>query len=183
MKTIVSIFLGLLVFSMVYGQCDNTAAYKATVIRVTDADTIHVMRADGTKAIIRFAAVDTPESDQAFGPEAAAVTKRLYGGQVTVAPVITKGEVTVDRYKRTIANVYSNGVDINAELLAAGLAWNYLDEQHPDKDKYRLLVDNAKKAGIGIWSLPNPIPPTAWRKMVPKPSYGSAKCPTINSCK
>ena len=68
-----------------------------------------------------------------------------------------------DRYGRTIAWIYVNGVSLNKELLKAGLAWHY-KRYSKDRD-LAILEAEARAKKIGLWSDPNPIPPWEWRRI------------------
>ncbi len=63
----------------------------------------------------------------------------------------------IDRYGRTVARVIVDGADASLELVKAGLAWHYT--QYSDDPELAKAEQAARSRGIGIWSLPNPIPP------------------------
>ena len=108
------------------------------VVRVVDGDTIIVAR-DGEEERVRILGVDTPEvarSGQAgerCADEATAFTEELLSG-AEVSIIADPSQAETDRYGRTLAYVEADGVDVSAELLAAGLAEVY--ESAPDIDRY-----------------------------------------------
>ena len=61
-----------------------------------------------------------------------------------------------------------NGGDVNIEQVRRGMAWHYKAyerEQAPAQRKeYAAVEDAAKAAGIGLWALPNPVPPWEFRR-------------------
>lgn len=69
-----------------------------------------------------------------------------------------------DRYGRTVADVMLlDGRSLNKEMVAHGYAWWY--KQYSPKDvELAQLERQAKDAGLGLWSQPDPIPPWEWRK-------------------
>ncbi len=71
-------------------------------------------------------------------------------------------KVTVDRYGRIEGRVYVDGVDVNRELVAGGVAWVYRKYSN-DADLLELEAD-ARQKGLGLWADPNPIPPWEWRR-------------------
>jgi len=94
--------------------------FTGGVVKVSDGDTIKVMRESGT-VNVRLHGVDAPEKNQAFGDVATEfTTAKVYGRTVRV-------DVTdVDRYGRLVGIVFTEGSrTLNQELVAAGLAWWY----------------------------------------------------------
>ena len=131
--------------------------FSATVADVTDGDTIVVWK-NGNRTVIRLAGIDSPERQQPFGKEAAAFTADL-----TLGKIVTVRPVTIDRYHRTVADVYlAKGKSVSVELLHAGLAWWY---RRYSRDKALSHYEKAARtAGRGLWSQPNPVPPWKYRR-------------------
>ncbi|MBK6806120.1 MAG: thermonuclease family protein [Betaproteobacteria bacterium] len=74
------------------------------------------------------------------------------------ALVATRG---TDGYGRTLARVAVDGVDLGEAQLRDGLAWVY---RRYTKDRAMIAIeDEARAARRGLWSLPDPEPPWAWR--------------------
>lgn len=123
---------------------------------VRDGDTIEVMRS-GRAVSIRLEGIDCPESGQDFGTRAKQfASTAAFGKQVTVVPK------EYDRYSRIVARVIVGWQDVSLELLKAGMAWHYKEySSDPDLTKAK---EDARAKQIGIWSLPNPIPPWAYRR-------------------
>ena len=67
----------------------------------------------------------------------------------------------IGRYKRTLAVVLLDGVNVNLEMVRRGLAWRFVKYS---KDKALLDAQNAAKgARRGLWADPGPVPPWEWR--------------------
>lgn len=76
--------------------------------------------------------------------------------------VVKVWETDTDRYGRTVAFVFSNGVDLNKELLKAGLVWHY--KKYSRDVEFAKLENKARASKIGLWSEPDPVPPWKFRK-------------------
>lgn len=119
---------------------------RVTVESVYDGDTI---KAGGR--VIRYIGIDTPEKDEPFYLEARKRNAELLKGRKVVV-VVCKGE-PVDRYGRTLAWVYADGVLVNGQLLADGLARRFIIPPCGLEKLQELIKfeSEAKRAGRGIW--------------------------------
>jgi len=113
---------GLLrVQSYIHGK-KITGAFTAKVIEITDGDTIKVLMPNNDEIKVRFDSIDCPEKGQDYSIEAAQATgKLLLGKNVEIHSTGT------DRYIRTLAFVFVDGVDVSEKLVADGCAWNYVE--------------------------------------------------------
>ncbi|MCR4288117.1 MAG: thermonuclease family protein [Deltaproteobacteria bacterium] len=84
--------------------------------RVIDGDTIVV----SGLGHVRYIGVDTPEAGEPFYDEAKKRNTELVGGKGLRLEIC--GPSPRDRYGRTLALVYANGIFVNEELLKQGLA-------------------------------------------------------------
>ena len=146
----------LLVFLL---STDIAFSFEGKVVSVTDGDTIKVLTENKELIKIRLAEIDTPEKKQPWGRKA----KKALSGFLNQKTVSVK-PVTKDRYGRTIAHIYSDGVNINREMVKTGNAWVYRKYM-----KDRTLLDDedyARKHKLGLWGLPESqrVPPWKWRK-------------------
>jgi len=81
--------------------------------------------------------------------------------------------------RRLICNVYVSEpgcdgpecpqtVDIGLAQVRAGMAWwyrRYAKEQTAeDRERYEAAENEARKAGVGLWSEPDAVPPWEWRR-------------------
>ena len=89
------------------------AAGPATLVSVGDGDTIRVTTAKGQKVTIRMDCIDAPETAQGeSGAQATLMLNQLLGAE----PVEIRPQ-TVDRYGRTVAEVYAGGRNVNQEIV------------------------------------------------------------------
>jgi micrococcal nuclease len=121
--------------------------------RVVDGDTIIVF----PELVIRLIGVNTPETVkpehpvEPLGPEATAFTKHfLAGGTVR----LSFDRERVDRYGRFLAYVWVGDEMLNEALLRAGLARYEPQFRYSEsvKRRFRQAQQDAKQAGLGIWS-------------------------------
>jgi len=91
------------------------------VVRVADGDTVTLLDSTNTQIRIRLYGIDCPEHGQDFSNVAKQFTSDL-----CFSKMITVDVKDVDRYGRTVGIVWTpDSVNVNLELLHAGLAWHY----------------------------------------------------------
>jgi micrococcal nuclease len=124
---------------------------------VIDGDTIEVLK--GGKAVkIRLNGIDCPEKNQAFGSRAKQYTSSLiFGKKVRVK------EKELDRYGRTIADIYLGDVWVNQVIVENGYAWHY--KRYSNDKSLDAAERNARKARLGLWSDLSPVPPWEFRSV------------------
>lgn len=135
------------------------ADINCKVVGVHDGDTFTCLDSNKTQLKVRMAEIDTPESKQPYGTKSQQALSDLVFGK----DVALKVQAT-DRYGRTVARAYVGSTDVNSELVAQGAAWVY---RQYSKDKSLIgLEDQARKAKLGLWALPESerVPPWEWRK-------------------
>lgn len=137
----------------------SAADFTAKVIAVLDGDTVLVKRANGLLKI-RLAEIDAPEKTQTFGETSRrSLSGMVLGKQVKVA------SQAVDQYGRMVAHLDLDGLDVNAEQIRRGMAWEY---SHFHGNRALLaLQQEAREAPRGLWALAEPMPPWEWRKQHP----------------
>lgn len=155
----VAILVGSRVDKPIVAEAKLDHTFTGICTHVVDGDTLDV--ANGTEVRrVRLRGIDAPESKQPFGAAAKAyLAKRIEKKQVTV--IWRKTE----KYGRLLGDVYagpSNELYVNKDLIHAGLAWRYYDPS-PEWDK---LQAKAKAVRMGLWSDPDAIEPSEWRKGV-----------------
>jgi len=141
----------------------------ATVISITDGDTVRVRLESGKEEAVRLIGVDTPESTreiEPFGKEAAAFTRRELDGKT----VFLETDISErDRFGRLLAYVWlvqpanDNEAEVrvkmfNAELLLQGYA--QLMTITPNvkyTDMFLKFEREARNAGKGLWAAAEPI--------------------------
>ena len=164
---------------------DIACRTEGKVIKITDGDTVHVLDAEKTTHKIRLAGIDAPERGQPFGKAAG----KFLGKQINQQTVCVDWHKR-DHYKRLVGVIRYEGRDVNLELVKAGYAWHYKKyqrEQTPaDRVIYAEAEVQARSDVIGLWSEPNPINPSDWRKgkRISKPltAFGSDSTAENFSC-
>jgi len=132
-------------------------SFTGKVVAITDGDTIKVMK-NGVETKIRLYGVDCPEKKQAYGTVAKQFTADFcFGKTVTVV------EKSIDRYGRTIGEVFVDGKSLNRALVAEGMAWWYVQYAKKYTD-LGVLQEAAKKAGKGLWKEKAPVAPWEFRR-------------------
>lgn len=126
------------------------------VTKVYDGDTLTLQNNNGIYKI-RLHGIDAPERRQAFGNVSRECLYRIVKGKFVYAIVQDR-----DRYGRYVAKIMVNDIDVNAEMLKAGLAWHY--KQYDKNPEYARLEQEAKQNRRGLWIEKNSIPPWIYRK-------------------
>lgn len=134
------------------GHQGNPAAVSA-------GDTITVVH-DGKGEKISFYDVDAPEGGQELVGRAKRFTSDFAFGEIAdVEPVDT------DRYGRTVGIVSIDCKVLDRTSVVAGMAWVY--EKYCTRDEcmeWRRLQKKAQTSKVGLWAMPNPVPPWEYRK-------------------
>jgi micrococcal nuclease len=140
---------------------------EATVVRVTDGDTI-VVAYGGQEYKVRYIGMDSPETVdpsspvQWMGPQATAANVALVEGKTVY---LEKDTSEVDQYDRLLRYVWlTDGTAwtlVNLELVRQGVA---SAKSYPPDTRYDALYvvaeGEAHRSAIGLWG-PTPAPPTA----------------------
>ncbi len=131
---------------------------NASVVHLSDGDTVTVQFADGGQENVRLIGIDTPETKrpntpiQCFGPEASHFTAALI--PVGTAVRIERDVEERDRYGRLLAYIYraSDGLFVNLALARNGYA-NLLT--YPPNvahvDQFADAVSAARDEQRGLW--------------------------------
>ena len=108
------------------------------------------LRTAGKTITIRLACIDAPESSQKpHGAQASQALKAL----VPIGSGIDLRIKSIDRYRRSIAEITRGGRNINQVLVASGAAfvdWQYI--KGCDRQTYSRLETEARLKGLGVWS-------------------------------
>src|SRR5258707_11276769 len=101
------------------GLCHETIVC-GRIVGITDGDTLKALLAANELLRVRLSWIDAPEKSQAFGQRSKQhLSELVFGREVELH---THG---LDRYGRTLAIVFVNGVDANLEQVRSGFAWVY----------------------------------------------------------
>ncbi len=137
-----------------------SSALSGKVINVADGDTITVLSSGNIQTKIRLYGIDCPENAQAFGQKAKKFTAALVAGKT-----VDVRAYDIDKYGRTVGVVRVDGINVNEEIIKAGLAWQYRKYcKESFCGNWALLETEAKNAGQGLWRENLPSPPWDWRK-------------------
>lgn len=127
------------------------------VEQVVDGDTI-IVDMNGRQEIVRMIGVDTPETRhpdrpiECFGQEATAFNKQLIGSS-RVRLQADSLETNRDRYSRLLRYVYlPDGRLVETELIRKGYGFAYPFFPFEKSAEFITLEEQAKKAGLGLWS-------------------------------
>ena len=142
-------------------QLEAAVSFRATVVGVSDGDTLTMLDATDQQHTIRLAEIDAPERGQPWGDRSRqALSTLVFGQRVSVQQTDT------DRYGRVVARVFGDGQDVNRAMVNDGHAWayrQYLTDQ-------TLLATEARARGErrGLWSMSDAqtVPPWDWRQGV-----------------
>jgi micrococcal nuclease len=138
------------------------APEATTVAWVADGDTLTVRSGEKTVRV-RLHGIDAPEGDQPFGDQSKqSLTELAQGKRVTLQVMDT------DRYGRTVAVVWQDGLNLNAEQVRRGMAWWY-ERYAPNDRELSWAQGQARRARRGLWSDRDPTPPWEWRAAAREP--------------
>lgn len=135
----------------------ETRTLDGRVIGISDGDTLTLL-VGREQVRIRLAQIDAPEPDQPHGMNSkAALAALTFQKQARVEVV------DVDRYGRSVGEVFIDGIDINHEMVRQGDAWAYTKYSH--STEIVELEDTARAEARGLWALPESErePPWVWR--------------------
>ena len=120
------------------------------------------MRASNGKPVtIRLACIDAPETAQGQpGADSTAALRQLLApGRMEIKPQ------TVDRYGRTVAEVYAGGKNVNLEMVRRGEAFVYRQYlSQCDQNAYLQAESQAQRFRQGVWRWGNVQAPWEFRK-------------------
>jgi micrococcal nuclease len=159
------------------GHAPQGPTVLATVVSVTDGDTIRVL-VDGVEQRVRYIGIDAPEVGSGaewMGAEATAANSSLVAGrQVVLERDVSKR----DQFGRMLRYVWLETDDgwllVNRELVRRGFAQAV---SFPPDVKYDALFlraqRNAAKAARGMWAPPPPTPAPTPLTLVPQAPAGN----------
>lgn len=141
---------------------------RATVERVADGDTVVATSENGTRLRIRLLGIDAPEVPrgktlgQPYGMEA-----RSYLARLLINRSVQVELFGPDVYKRNLAILWVEGINVNVAMVRAGLAEVYRSVRC---EVYcRELTDaeaRAQREHAGMWALDRYESPANYRKRV-----------------
>ncbi len=170
-KTFLAVMIPLLAFGLIFYYYNNKLITKTghfKTVKIIDGDTFVVMIYD-IQMKVRLAGIDAPETPkrkEIEGQPYCQEAKDFLEKAILDKYIDIKG-FGHDRYGRQLAEVFADGMNINLELVKAGLAEIYDGRLPKDFDvkPYQQAETEAKGAKKGIWFLEDKyISPKIWRK-------------------
>ena len=145
--------VGLVAAQIVKFPAPQGQTFKATVVSVTDGDTIKV-RVGNKLQTVRIIGYDAPELNQPFGDKASLYLKTLLEGR----EVILESDVqALDKYGRRLYHVWLPQVLVGELMLLSGLGQimtippNVRHVEH-----FQRVQTAARSVSLGIWAVPFP---------------------------
>jgi micrococcal nuclease len=165
--TLMNRYLRVVIILLFLPSLSIAAQFK--VFRVTDGDTIKVTN-NGKALTIRLVGVDAPETSKRKNepgqPFSKKSTKYLAG--LVLDKMVDIKSYGQDRYGRTLGVVFVDGMNVNLEMVKAGLAEVYRGRAAKgfENEPYLKAEAEARGAKLNIWSLVEKyISPREWRRM------------------
>jgi endonuclease YncB( thermonuclease family) len=157
----------LLVAALLSAGSDVAAeTLRGMVKAVYDGDTVVLVGRDSGRITVRLYGIDAPETRK---PESPGQPYASQSRRVLMYKLLGR-EVTAevqeqDQYGRAVAVVRYAGRDMNAEMVAEGLAWAYRQYlEGPYSSQYIRLEEQARRQRRGLWRDANPRPPWEFRQ-------------------
>ena len=124
-------------------------ASGSTIISVGDGDTIRI--SDGSeKLTVRLACIDAPEiSQDPYGKR----SRDFLRNMLPIGTKVTLRIQAIDRYGRSVAEVFTKRGNINESIIEQGHGFVY--RRYLSKcngSRYLSLERQAQKLGLGVWS-------------------------------
>ncbi len=157
----------------------ETPANSAQVVSVGDGDTIRVQQGSD-RITIRMTCIDAEETAQLYGKTAAQHLKEL----LPVGQRVELRVVDIDKYGRTVAEVFKAGNSVNLQMIkdgAAAVYRQYLDGCSETKDQYLEAETQAKQQRLGMWAQDNLVMPWDFRRGQRSGSESSPSSPSSSS--
>lgn len=161
-----ALILALSMAGVIPAQC---LAEQYKVVRVVEGDIIRAAK-ENRELVVRLVGIDAPDYSrkkyhpaQPFSSESA---KHL--AEMVLDKLVEVRIYGFDRNGMAVAEVFVNGMNVNQEMIKAGLAEVYRGRPAIGLDlaPYWQAENQARAAGRGMWSLGDKyLSPTKWRHL------------------
>ena len=126
-----------------YNLTDPTSDLSShKVTRIIDGDTIEIQNSQ----TLRLLGINTPERNQPYYQEAKDFLINIAANQT-----IQVESLGADRYQRTLAYIFRNNKNINAQILQQGLATLYYYDKDHHYNELKQAEESARLNQKGIW--------------------------------
>jgi endonuclease YncB( thermonuclease family) len=151
-------FLLVCLLTLLSPLASSAQDFSGRVVGVYDGDSITVLDQHKTQFKIRMAEIDAPEAKQDYGSRSKQMLSNLvFGKTVVVSPL------EYDRYKRLVAYISVDGINVNQAMVEQGGAWVY--REYAKTPALLDLEAKARASKAGLWSVSRePVAPWEWRK-------------------
>jgi micrococcal nuclease len=126
-------------------------AEPATVVSITDGDTIVVIRDDGSRETVRLIGIDAPERGECWAIEATTALESLIPVDSEIG--MTSDQSHRDQYDRLLRYLWVGSMLVNEELVRQGAA---ISRRYPGDTAMSARLDAAQDAarvaGAGLWA-------------------------------
>jgi micrococcal nuclease len=140
---------------MVAMSAQAASAYR--VVGIADGDTLTALANGRERVKCRLYGIDAPEKKQAYGQASKASLAALAFGRSAMIDVVGR-----DRYGRALCKVAVNGLDVNREQIARGMAWMY--RRYASDPQYSDAEMAAQAHRLGVWRDSDPVAPWEFRR-------------------
>jgi len=139
------------------GRCD--ALVQGRVAHIIDGDSLCV-EVGGSDVEVRLWGIDSPEYDQPEAEQSKGALSNLASGRTVDLKLMY-----LDRYGRTVAELFIAGDSINEQMVSSGYSWVHpYFCREPVCRRWTMLEAAARRHRLGIWNSDNPVPPWEWKK-------------------
>ncbi len=150
--------------------------FSGVVVKIADGDSMTVLTTQSREIEVRLADIDAPERGQPFADRA-----RQALGELVFQKTVEVRFNDADTYGRIVGRVYTEKIDVSAEMLRRGLAWVYRSYVR-DQSLFAIETE-AREAHRGLWAArEEPIPPWEWRRNARPSAPGPGQVPMQFTC-
>ena len=140
--------IGAIVLFLSMASPSAAARLAGRIINTGDGDTLRA-NLNGTPTTIRLGCIDAPEKKQRYGATASSRLAEL----LPRGTAIELRVMEIDRYGRTVAEIYQGGRSVNLQLVQEGAAVAYREYlKKCDKPAFLQAEAAAKSSRLGVWS-------------------------------
>jgi micrococcal nuclease len=153
----------LMVMTLLLATPLTCLAWTGRCVAVLEGDTISVTtwRTGRTGRLdyvaIRLYGVAAPARGQEFAKESRDFLATMVKGRdVEIVPMKPV-------FPSCPCLVMANGVNVNHEIVKAGMAW-WSRRDAPQDQLFQKMEQEAREANRGLWAMPDPVPPWEYRQ-------------------